>query len=183
MSWTVERQDQNGWMRSKDSNLERGLQRRSSYQLLHFPVRLEHFSRTVFLAGEVRLELTRERLQRRCYEAKTWLRQDFGMNGSGLPIGPLPNVVERPGIEPGFSVLQTDARTIYAISRGSRNRGIWLRRLVPPHIMVAAVGPAAHQWLRRRESNSRGEVMSLAVSPDTRHIKEHRPGRISRDVC
>jgi hypothetical protein len=54
------------------------------------------------------------------------------MNGSGLPIGPLPNVVERPGIEPGLSVLQTDVQTNYTISRGSRNAG-----------MVAAVVPAA----------------------------------------
>jgi hypothetical protein len=119
------------WMGSKDSNLERGLQRRSSYQLLHFPTRLKMCSRTVFLAGEVRFELTRERCQKRVYKAKTWLRQDFGINGSGLPIGPLPNVVERPGIEPGFSVLQTDARTIYAISR-------WLRQSFLPHSMVAA---------------------------------------------
>jgi hypothetical protein len=62
-------------------------------------------------------------------------------------------MVERPGIEPGPSVLQTDAQTMYAISR----------------------------WLRRRELNSRGEVMSLAVSPDTRHIKKHRLVRDSRE--
>jgi hypothetical protein len=65
-------------MGSKDSNLERGLQRHSSYQLLHFPTRLETCSRTVFLAGEVRLELTRERFQKplayRLAYSPTWSR-------------------------------------------------------------------------------------------------------------
>lgn len=57
-------------------------------------------------------------------------------------------------------MLQTDAQTVYAISRngcGGRSR-----RTI---------------WLRRRESNSRREGMGLAASPDARHIKKHRPGR------
>lgn len=101
-------------MGSKDSNLEREVQSLERCQLRHFPVRLEHVSRTVFLAGEVRLELTHGQLQR--------------LLAYRLAHSPM---VERPGIEPGPSVLQTDAQTMYAISR-------WLRRLVPPHIMVAA---------------------------------------------
>jgi hypothetical protein len=97
---------------------------------------LEHVSRSVFLAGEVRLELTRGQLQRllayRLAHSPTWSR-DLESN-QDLPLF---------------------RRTRKPCTQSLVGCGSWSCRT---------------SWLRRRESNSRREVMGLAASPDARHI-------------
>ena len=98
-------------------------------------------------------------------------------------------VVERPGFEPGLSVLQTDVQTGYTISRawmsGRESNPQWLLtkklccRYTTRQFGATAI-PVAQNWLRRRESNSRSELMRLVVPPDTRHNAVHHEHRSPR---